>query len=403
MLGVFALAGAGGAALIGAWQRRPAVPVLRRRTAAGQILRGHYPLPALLPGAAGPVPESAASPVDNDSVNALAAGRPEAKGARMFREQGPGYRRRSRRAGAWRIWLAVVAGSGAAVLAVHYATAPSTVDAASAANVAKAGDTARSGYHGYGRGGYTMMPHGSEAAEAAEATTENWSGYAATGSAGTFTSVTSSWEQPAVTCDDGDTFASFWVGLDGVNTQDLEQTGTEADCSGGTAEYSGWFEFFPAAPVFYDNPVEPGDDMSASVTTDSGGSFTLTLSDTTAGWTRTTDQTVQGAGLSSAEVIAEAPSSQSVLPLADFAAVNFTGADVNGQAIGDDNPTALTMVSSGGTTEATPSALSGGDSFTVTWDSDGTAAGPAGPGNGGGGTGTGTPGTGRHHHHRDQN
>jgi hypothetical protein len=326
----------------------------------------------------------------------------------MFRQQGPGRRRRSGRASAWRIGLAVIAGSGAAVLAVHYATAPSTLDAASAANVAKAGGAAGSGHEGYGhdgygrggygRGGYTMMPHGSEATEAAEATTENWSGYAATGSAGAFTSVTSSWAQPAVTCDGSDTFSSFWVGLDGVNTQDLEQTGTEADCAGGTAEYSGWYEIFPAAPVFFNNPVEPGDAMTATVTANGGGSFTLTLRDTTGDWTQTTDQTVQGAPLSSAEVIAEAPSSQSVLPLADFA-----DAEVNGQPIGNDNPTALTMVSSGGTTEATPSALAGGDGFTVTWDSSGTATGPTGPGNGGGGTGTGTPGTGRHRHHRDQN
>jgi hypothetical protein len=320
----------------------------------------------------------------------------------MFRQQGPGHRRRPRRAGAWRIWLAVLAGSGAAVLAVHYATAPGTLDAASTANVAKAGDTGRTGYHGYGRGGYTMMPHSSQTAEAAEAETENWSGYAATGAAGAFTSVSSSWAQPAVTCDGAATFASFWVGLDGVNTQDLEQTGTEADCSGGTAEYEGWYEIFPAAPVFFDSPVEPGDEMTATVTSDGSGSFTLTLRDTARDWTQTTSQTVQGAPLSSAEVIAEAPSSQTVLPLADFAAVNFTGADVNGQAIGDDNPTALTMVSSGGTTEATPSALAGGDSFTVTWDSSGTATTPTGPGNGGGGTGTGTPGTGRRHHHRDK-
>jgi hypothetical protein len=331
----------------------------------------------------------------------------------MFRQQGPGRRRRSGRASAWRIGLAVIAGSGAAVLAVHYATAPSTLDAASAANVAKAGGAAGSGHEGYGhdgygrggygRGGYTMMPHGSEATEAAEATTENWSGYAATGSAGAFTSVTSSWAQPTVTCDGSDTFSSFWVGLDGVNTQDLEQTGTEADCAGGTAEYSGWYEIFPAAPVFFNNPVEPGDAMTATVTANGGGSFTLTLRDTTGDWTQTTDQTVQGAPLSSAEVIAEAPSSQSVLPLADFGTANFTDAEVNGQPIGNDNPTALTMLSSGGTTEATPSALAGGDGFTVTWDSSGTATGPTGPGNGGGGTGTGTPGTGRHRHHRDQN
>jgi hypothetical protein len=101
----------------------------------------------------------------------------------------------------------------------------------------------------------------------------------------------------------------------------------------------------------------------------------------------------------SAEVVAEAPSSQTVLPLADFAAVNFTGATVNGQAIGNDNPTALSLVSGSDAAEATPSALAGGTSFTVTWDSDGSIPTPT-----TGTTGTGTTGTGTgHHHHHHQN
>jgi hypothetical protein len=322
-----------------------------------------------------------------------------------------------------RIWVAVLVGCGAAVLAVHFATAPAGVDAASSANVARAwaggeaGDKATR-HDGYGRGGYTMMPH---TREAAEATTMNWAGYAATGAAGTFNSVSSSWAQPAVTCGTADTFSSFWVGLDGVDTPTLEQTGTEADCSGGTAAYSGWYEIFPAPPVFYDKPVQPGDAMSASVVSNGGGSFTLTLSDTTQNWQQATQQAVPGAELASAEVIAEAPSGQTVLPLADFGTVNFADAAINGQAIGNDNPIALTLVSANDTAEATPSALAGGMGFGVTWDGSGTAApttagtaGPGTPGTGTPGTGTGGMGSGsgsgsgsegtggghRHHHHQ---
>jgi Peptidase A4 family len=310
----------------------------------------------------------------------------------MFRQRGSGYGRRARSARIWRSWLAVLAGCGATVLAVHFATASASVTTASSASWSKAwaGSAAldRAGHRGYGRGGYPMMPH---TTEAAEATTMNWAGYAVTGTAGSFTSVSSSWTQPAVTCGDTDTFASFWVGLDGVGTPDLEQTGTEADCSGGTAVYSGWYEIFPAAPVFYDEPVQPGDQMSASVVSNGDGTFTLTLTDTTQDWTQATNQAVPAAEGASAEVIAEAPSSQTVLPLADFAAVNFTGATVNGQAIGDDNPVALSLVSSSDAAEATPSALTGGTSFTVTWDGDGSIATSA--------TGTLGTGTGRHHHH----
>jgi Peptidase A4 family len=330
----------------------------------------------------------------------------------MFRQRNSGYRR-SRSARAWLAWTAVLAGCATVVLAVHFAAAPTKLDATSAANVFRdraAGAAAdRAAHHGYGRGGYTMMPH---TTEAAAATTMNWSGYAATGNAGAFTSVSSSWVQPGVTCGGTDTFSSFWAGLDGIGTQDLEQTGTEADCANGTAAYGGWFEFFPAAPVFYKEPVQPADKMSASVVSGGGGSFALTLTDATQGWTKTTTQTVPGARLSSAEVIAEAPSSQAVLPLADFGTVDFTGADVNGQAIGGDQPVALILVSGGGGAGAAPSALSGGNSFSVTWSGGSGTTGTGTSGTGGTGTGgtggTGGGGTGgaqgghRHHHqHQD--
>ena len=346
----------------------------------------------------------------------------------MFRQRNSGYRRRSQRARAGLAWTAVLAGCATVVLAVHFAARPVKLDAASAANVfrdrAAGAAASRAAHRGYGRGGYTMMPH---TTEAAAATTMNWSGYATTGTAGAFTSVSSSWVQPGVTCGDTDTFSSFWVGLDGIGTQDLEQTGTEADCSNGAAAYGGWFEFFPAAPVFYNKPVRPGDKMSAAVAAGSGGSFALTLTDATEGWTKTTSQSVPGARLSSAEVIAEAPSSQAVLPLADFGTVSFTGADVNGQAIGGDQPVALTLVSGGA--QATPSALSGDSGFSVTWSGgtgtgtggtgtgrsgtggsgtggSGTGGGGGGTGGGGGagtgGTGSGGTGSGHRHHHRQQ-
>ena len=38
------------------------------------------------------------------------------------------------------------------------------------------------------------------------------------GNAGTFTSVSAAWTQPAVTCTATNTFASFWAGLDGDGT-----------------------------------------------------------------------------------------------------------------------------------------------------------------------------------------
>lgn len=131
---------------------------------------------------------------------------------------------------------------------------------------------------------------------------------------------------------------------------------------------------FPADPVTYSNPVQPGDAMSASVTTSGDGTFTLTLADQTQGWNQVTTQTSATAQLGSAEVIAEAPSSTTgVLPLSDFGTANFSAATVNGAPIGNNaDLSELTMVSAGGVTEATPSALTSGNAFSVTWDSSGS-------------------------------
>lgn len=274
----------------------------------------------------------------------------------------------------------IVAGACAPVLVIGYAVA-TTHDgrAAAAANVstpgAATGTGTTAGVGGWGRGGYTMMP--APAANAAAVTSQNWSGYVSTGNQGTFTSVSASWTQPTVTCGAANTFSSFWVGLDGDGTPTVEQTGTEADCTGGTAAYQGWFEMFPNAPVFYNNPVAPGDAMSASVVANGGGAFTLTLADATKNWTQTTNQTSNTALLGSAEVIAEAPSNGTVLPLSNFGTVNFTNATADKTPIGNENPSPLTMVSASGVTEATPSALTGGNAFSVTWDSSGTSTGAA--------------------------
>jgi hypothetical protein len=196
-------------------------------------------------------------------------------------------------------------------------------------------------------------------------TSSNWAGYAATGR--TFTSVSASWVQPAVSCGSTTTYSSFWIGIDGDGSNSVEQTGTEADCSGGRAYYSSWYEMYPAYPVNYSNTVSPGDHFTSTVSV-SGSTFTLTLSDTTRGWTKTTTKSSSSASKASAEVIAEAPSSSSgVLPLSNFGTVNFTGSTANGQSMGNFSPDKIDMAS-GSTTKATTSGLSGGQNFSVTWN-----------------------------------
>ncbi|MGH3510617.1 MAG: G1 family glutamic endopeptidase [Nocardioidaceae bacterium] len=202
-----------------------------------------------------------------------------------------------------------------------------------------------------------------------QSTSSNWAGYAAIGT--TFTSVSSSWTQPTASCTNAQTYSSFWVGLDGYSSNSVEQTGTDADCSAsGVPSYYAWYEMYPKYPVNLKTrsyPVSPGDHLSASVTFTGRNSFKLTIADSTRGWTFTTSQKSGKAARTSAEVIAEAPSSSSgVLPLTNFGAVSFSGSTANGQPLSTFSPDKIDMVS-GTTTKATTGSISGSGAFGVTW------------------------------------
>jgi hypothetical protein len=199
------------------------------------------------------------------------------------------------------------------------------------------------------------------------ATSSNWSGFAVHN--GKYKSVSASWTEPSGQCSgtQGHDYASFWVGLDGYSTDSVEQTGTDTDCSGSTPKYYGWYEMFPAGSVNISKPMKAGDKISASVVFSGTSSFTLTLKDATAGWTATEHKSSSKVKRASAEVIIEAPSSQTgELPLADFGTVHFTASKVNGANIGTMKPTKITMVVGGKHLDKI-SALSGGANFSGTW------------------------------------
>jgi peptidase A4-like protein len=114
--------------------------------------------------------------------------------------------------------------------------------------------------------------------------------------------------------------------------------------------------------------VRPVDKLSATVTSNGSGSFTLTITDSTQGWTNTTNARLKSAKLASAEVIAEAPSSSGgVLPLANFGTVGFSNAKANGATLTSSTPhiDPITM-QSGSTVKAQPSGISSG-AFSVAW------------------------------------
>jgi hypothetical protein len=199
----------------------------------------------------------------------------------------------------------------------------------------------------------------------------NWSGYAVTGANGAFHSISASWVEPTGTCTSRSAqYSSFWVGLDGFNSNSVEQTGTDVDCNGRTPVYYGWYETYPNPSYNFGDAISAGDTISASATYEGSNKYLLSLSDKTKGWTTTTTQTVSGAPRSSAEVIIEAPcctSSGGILPLADFGTINVSDSIVDGAAIGTLDPAEIIMIDSSGRDKDTVSALSSNENFSATW------------------------------------
>lgn len=238
----------------------------------------------------------------------------------------------------------------------------------------------------------------------------NWSGYADNND--TYNSVAASWTEPAVNCPAsgasgvvsgllGDTGLSgvlgsaglggilgggpasasaFWVGLDGYSSSSVEQIGTDSDCSGGSPSYYAWYEMYPNPSVGLPSGdvVHPGDSMTGWVASNpTGTDFYLAITDTSAGWSFGISQQGSGFSRSSAEVIAEAPSSCNLIfcsevALADFGQDTFSGAHLydsagNQGSLASFNANQITMVENGRTL-AVPSNLSpDGTSFSVSW------------------------------------
>jgi hypothetical protein len=190
----------------------------------------------------------------------------------------------------------------------------------------------------------------------------NWGGYAATGSG--FSSVSATWTEAGATCNSSNDLYAPWVGIDGYGSSSVEQTGVATDCSSGSPVHQAWYEMYPKAPVYLSTgsyPVSAGNVIHASVTYAGSRKYTLTLSNTSRGWTYTTSQTIS-ASRTSAEVIIESPTGS----YPNFGTLHFSSATVNGSSLGSFGPTALDP-SANGVYEARTSALSGGTSFTETY------------------------------------
>jgi hypothetical protein len=211
-----------------------------------------------------------------------------------------------------------------------------------------------------------------------EVFSSNWSGYADDDTGGnTYSEVSGTWAEPSISCGAQEqSSASFWVGLDGYSNGTVEQDGSLAQCDDGSVFYWTWWEMFPSEPHYVGLTVSPGDLITASVT-QSGTSYKLSVSDADdSADSFTTTANCSDCANSSAEWIAEAPtSSNTILPLSDFRAWSLSEASVkSGSKTGvistfpDDQ---IIMVSgSGGISAEARSLASGGSAFDVIWGTE---------------------------------
>lgn len=211
-------------------------------------------------------------------------------------------------------------------------------------------------------------------------TSYNWAGYAVTGPSSSVTYVKGSWKVPAVTSTPIDTYAAFWVGIDGYGSNTVEQIGVDCEFQNGVAVYYAWYEFYPKLSYVISSLIIHPDDVMWAEVKYVGGAFTVSMTDATTGQSFSKSETATSAQRSSAEWIAEAPYSGGILPLANFGTAYF-GYDFTSVSLtcyanisGTTGPIGsfgsmiqqITMVSSTGEAIAQPSSLSGdGTSFSV--------------------------------------
>lgn len=214
-------------------------------------------------------------------------------------------------------------------------------------------------------------------------TSSNWSGYVAMTNLqkpqkNSVSYVYGAWTVPTLSSTPDDSFCSAWVGIDGDQSNTVEQIGTEHDWSNGSQQNSAWFEMFPNPSYDISGfPLQPGDVVAGVVNYIGSSTFQLMLINYTqkvfvlipTSYTKSST-----AKRVCAEWIVEAPWLNQTLPLANFGTIafsdcsatirNFTG-PINSSHWKNNS---ITMVGPGNVTKATPSGLSnGGTAFTVTW------------------------------------
>jgi hypothetical protein len=196
---------------------------------------------------------------------------------------------------------------------------------------------------------------------------DNWSGYVDAGPGAQFTAVSGDWTVPSITSVGA---TSSWVGIGGLTTPGLVQTGTEVTNTLGYDQYYAWYELLPQPPIVLGG-VAPGDSIQARISQAGPATWRIAITDVTerTTWSGPVADVVNG---TSAEWIEEAPRSVAtgaLLALPDFGRVTFSGLNTEGPGAVSATGQPFYMVSAHAVI-AYPSRYDAGtDSFTDTYGS----------------------------------
>jgi hypothetical protein len=187
------------------------------------------------------------------------------------------------------------------------------------------------------------------------------------------------WTVPSAQCSPGETSdAAIWVGMTNATSSQgvLAQLGTESGCLASTPIYSIVWEMYPAPSVRLSQPLQPNDDVTASVTFQNG-KFRLSIDVPNEGVHFSTIQEGKVTDTSDAECIVEAPTRVDdpatnkghVLPLTNFGQVSVHCQLNNDEPIAGGPQDVLYQMQTGaGVPKASTSSLDQtGTTFTVQW------------------------------------
>ena len=222
--------------------------------------------------------------------------------------------------------------------------------------------------HGPARGaGGKVLKARSASAGVSNATSGNWSGATVFSPAGKpYGFVGGQWTVPSPNSQtDGSFFASEWVGIDGWNSSDVLQAGTETQITKvlffTIKQVYTWWEWFPAGEVKISNlPVSPGDVMYCLICADTTSHATVYFTNQSQGVGPRFEITPpSGTRLTGnvAEWIVERPTiNGSVANLTDYAACYFDECIAGGSGRIDNlsGASLVTMTGTGGATLSEP-------------------------------------------------